>query len=123
MKIRMLSPLLAAIVAASPAVAEPCSTVASRYTIARTLRLAAEERPVNVQFQTSAGGVKLSDGLKSKYPDEMTIILQHQFKQLSVKDDRFQVVLWFKGYPERLTVPFGAIKSFWDRDELKCSDG
>ena len=123
MKTRMLLPLLAAIAAASPAVAEPCSTVASRYTIARTLRLAAEERPVNVHFQTSAEGVKIPDGLKSKYPDAMTIILQHQFKQLNVRDDRFQVVLWFKGYPERLTVPFGAIKSFWDRDELKCSDG
>ncbi len=97
--------------------------MASRYTMAQALRLAAEERPVNVHFRTSADGVKISDGLKSKYPDEMTVILQHQFKQLSVKDDRFQVVLWFKGYPERLTVPFGAIKSFWDRDELKCSDG
>jgi hypothetical protein len=67
MKTRMLLPLLAAIATASPAVAEPCSTVASRYTIARTLRLAAEERPVNVHFQTSAEGVKIPDGLKSKY--------------------------------------------------------
>ena len=123
MKIRMLFPLLASIAAASPAAAEPCSTVAARTTIAQTLRLAAEERPVNVHFQTSAEGVRISAGLKSKYPDEMTVILQHQFKQLNVKDDRFQVVLWFKGYPERLTVPFGAIRSFWDRDELKCSDG
>ena len=123
MKIRMLFPLLAAIAAASPASAEPCSTVASRDTIAETLRLAAEQRPVNVLLQTSAEGVKIPDHLKSKYPDEMTIILQYQFKQLSVKDDRFQVVLWFKGSPERLTVPFGAIRSFWDREELKCSDG
>lgn len=123
MKIRILFPLLAAIAATSPAAAEPCSTVASRYTIAATLRLAADERPVNVLFQTNAEGVKISDGLKSRYPDEMSIILQYQFKQLSVKDDRFQVVLWFKGYPERLTVPFGAIRSFWDRSELKCSDG
>ena len=123
MKIRILLPLLATIAAASPASAEPCSTVASRYTIAETLRLAAEERPVNILFQTTVAGVKIPDGLKSKFPDEMTIILQHQFKQLSVKDDRFQVVLWFRGYPERLTVPFRAIRSFWDRDELKCSDG
>jgi len=123
MKIRMLLPLLATIAATSPASAEPCSTVASRYTIAETLRLAAEQRPVNVLLQTSAEGVKIPDHLKSKYPDEMSIILQYQFKQLSVKDDRFQVVLWFKGSPERLTVPFGAIRSFWDRDELKCSDG
>ena len=51
MKIRILLPLLAAIAAASPAFAEPCSTVASRYTIAETLRLATEERPVNVLFR------------------------------------------------------------------------
>ena len=72
--------LLAAIAAASPASAEPCSTVASRY-IAETLRLAAEERPVNVLLQTRTAGVKISDHLKSRYPDELTIILQHQFKQ------------------------------------------
>ena len=94
MKTRMLLSLLAAIAAASPAAAEPCSTVASRNTIAETLRRAAEDRPVNVTFQTRAEGVKISEKLKSKYSDAMTIILQNEFKQLTVKDDRFEVVLW-----------------------------
>ena len=123
MKIRMLLSLLAAIAAASPASAEPCSTVASRNTIAETLRRAAEDRPVNVTFQTRAEGVKISDNLKSKYSDAMTIILQNEFKQLAVKDDRFEVVLWPATNPERLTVPFAAIRAFWDNATLKCSAG
>jgi hypothetical protein len=123
MKIRMLLSLLAAIAAASPAVAEPCSTVASRNTIAETLRRAAEDRPVSVTFQTRAEGVKISEKLKSKYSDAMTIILQNEFKQLTVKDDRFEVVLWPATRPERLTVPFAAIRAFWDNATLKCSAG
>jgi hypothetical protein len=123
MKIRMLLYLLAAIAAASPASAEPCSTVASRNTIAETLRRAAEDRPVNVTFQTRAEGVKISEKLKSKYSDAMTIILQNEFKQLAVKDDRFEVVLWPATNPERLTVPFAAIRAFWDNATLKCSAG
>lgn len=123
MKIRMLLSLLAAIAAASPASAEPCITVASRNTIAETLRRAAEDRPVNVTFQTRAEGVKISEKLKSKYSDAMTIILQNEFKQLAVKDDRFEVVLWPATNPERLTVPFAAIRAFWDNATLKCSAG
>jgi len=123
MKIRMLLSLLAAIAAASPASAEPCSTVASRNTIAETLRRAAEDRPVNVTFQTRAEGVKISEKLKSKYSDAMTIILQNEFKQLAVKDDRFEVVLWPATNPERLTVPFAATRAFWDNATLKCSAG
>lgn len=123
MKIRMLLPLLAAIAAASPVSAEPCSTAASRSTIAETLRLASEARPVNLTFQTRAGGVKISENIKSKYSDEMTIILQREFSQLSVKDDRFEVVLWFANSSERLTVPFAAIRAFWDKSDLKCSGG
>ena len=124
MKIRMLLSLLAAIAAASPAAAaEPCSTVASRNTIAETLRLATENRPINVTFQTRAEGVKISEKLKSKYSDAMTIILQNEFKQLAVKDDRFEVMLWPATHPERLTVPFAAIRAFWDNATLKCSAG
>jgi hypothetical protein len=122
MKIRMLLSLLAAIAAASPAVAaEPCSTAASRSTIAETLRRAAENRPVNVTFQTRAEGVKISENLKSKYSDAMTIILQNEFRQLVVKDDRFEVIMWPATHPERLTVPFTAIRAFWDNATLKCS--
>jgi len=51
----------------------------------------------------------------------MTIILQYESERLNVKDDRFDVVLKFKGRAEKLVVPFAAIKEFWDKDELKCS--
>jgi len=120
--IRILLLSLAIIFTASPAFAEPCSTIASRYTIAETLRLATEDRPVNVTFDTRAEGVKLPDHLRSKYPDEMNIILQYQFERLTVKDDRFDVLVWFKGSPARVFVPFAAIRQFWDKTELKCSD-
>ena len=53
-------------------------------------------------------------GFLRTYPDEMTIILQHQFWDLVVHDDRFEVGLSFGGIPERLLVPFSAIKSFFD---------
>jgi len=118
---RTLLLLLAILSAASPAAAEPCSTVASRYTIAETLRLASEHRPVNIVFDTTADGVKVPDRIKAAFPGEMTIILQYQFERLTVKDDRFDVLLWFKGYPARLFVPFAAIRQFWDLGELKCS--
>jgi hypothetical protein len=114
---------LAIIFAALPAFAEPCSRPAARAKIAEILPLASEQRPVNVTFRTHAEGVKLSLGLKSKYPDDMTIILQHDFEQLNIREDRFEVLLRFMGARERLTVPFTAIKAFWDKSELKCSDG
>ena len=114
---------LAIFIPASPAFADPCSKPAARSKIAETLPLASEQRPVNITFRTHADGVKLSLGLKSKYPDDMTIILQHDFEQLSIRDDRFEVLLRFMGNRERRSVPFNAIKAFWDKSELKCSDG
>ena len=115
--------LLAILIPASPAFAEPCSRPAARSKIVEALPLASEQRPVNVTFRTHADGVKLSLGLKSKYPDDMTIILQHDFEQLNIKEDRFEVLLRLMGARERLSVPFAAIKAFWDKSELKCSDG
>jgi hypothetical protein len=67
-----------------------------------------------ITFLSKAEGVKLSPRLLAQYPEEMTIILQHQFWDLVVSEDRFEVGLSFGGIPERLTVPFGAIKSFLD---------
>lgn len=67
-----------------------------------------------ITFLSRAEGVKLSPRLLAQYPDEMTIILQHQFWDLVVTEDRFEVGLSFGGIPERLTVPFSAIKSFFD---------
>ena len=115
--------LLAILVLATPALAEPCSRPAARSKIVEALPLASEQRPVNVTFRTHADGVKLSIGLKSKYPDDMTIILQHDFEQLNIKEDRFEVLLRLMGNRERLTVPFNAIKAFRDKSDLKCSDG
>jgi len=67
-----------------------------------------------ITFLSTADGVKLSSRLLAQYPEEMTIILQHQFWDLVVTEDRFEVGLSFGGIPERLVVPFAAIKSFLD---------
>jgi hypothetical protein len=67
-----------------------------------------------ITFLSEADGVKLSPRLLAQYPEEMTVILQHQFWDLVVSEDRFEVGLSFGGIPERLVVPFSAIKSFFD---------
>lgn len=67
-----------------------------------------------ISFDTQAEGVKLSQRLRSQYPDEMTVILQHQFWDLTVSEASFEVGLSFGGIPERLTVPFDAINGFFD---------
>jgi uncharacterized protein len=67
-----------------------------------------------ITFLSTAEGVKLSPRLLAQYPEEMTIILQHQFWDLVVTEDRFEVGLSFAGVPERLVVPFNSIKSFFD---------
>ena len=67
-----------------------------------------------ITFLSTADGVKLSPRLLAQYPEEMTIILQHQFWDLTVTEDRFEVGLSFGGIPERLVVPFNSIKSFFD---------
>jgi hypothetical protein len=67
-----------------------------------------------ISFDTGADGVRISPRLREQYPDEITIILQHQFWDLNVTDDSFEVGLSFGGVPERLVVPFAAIKGFFD---------
>lgn len=67
-----------------------------------------------VTFRTGAPGVRLSQRLREKHPDEMTIVLQHQFWDLSVSDHAFEVGLSFSGVPERLLIPFDAITTFFD---------
>lgn len=67
-----------------------------------------------VAFNTQADGVGISKRLKEQYPEEMTIVLQHRFWDLMVHDDRFEVKLTFNSIPERLVVPFTAIKVFFD---------
>lgn len=67
-----------------------------------------------ITFMSTAEGVKLSPRLLAQYPEEMTVILQHQFWDLAVTEEQFEVGLSFGGIPERLVVPFNAIKSFFD---------
>jgi len=67
-----------------------------------------------ITFDTHADGVKMSDRLRAQYPDEMTVILQHQFWDLTVNDYGFEVGLSFGGITERLAIPFEAINGFFD---------
>jgi uncharacterized protein len=67
-----------------------------------------------ITFDTRAEGVQLSQRMRAQYPAEMTIVLQHQFWDLVVSADAFEVGLSFGGVPERLSVPFVAIKGFFD---------
>lgn len=65
-------------------------------------------------FRTKAPGVDIPEFLHEQYPEEMTIILQHQFWGLKVRDDQFEVTLTFKKLPATLTVPFDALTAFFD---------
>ena len=67
-----------------------------------------------ISFDTLAPGVILSKRLREKYAEEMTIVLQHRFWDLIINEHRFEVKLTFDGIPERLVVPFKAIKVFFD---------
>jgi hypothetical protein len=67
-----------------------------------------------ISFDTKAEGVRISDRLRAQYPEEMTIILQHQFWDLAVNETTFEVGLSFGGIPEKLAVPFEAITGFFD---------
>jgi hypothetical protein len=67
-----------------------------------------------ITFDTQAPGVKLSSRMRAQYPQDMTIVLQHQFWDLAVTDDVLEVGLSFGGVPERLAIPMAAIKSFVD---------
>jgi uncharacterized protein len=67
-----------------------------------------------LSFRTGFPGVALPDDLLAKYPEEMTIVLQHQFWGLEVRDHEFSVTLSFQGRPEQLTIPFPAVTSFAD---------
>jgi uncharacterized protein len=72
------------------------------------------EHHFKITFVTTAPGVRLSERMRAQYPQTMTIILQHQFWDLAVRDDAFDVGLSFGGIPERLTVPFEAVSAFFD---------
>src|SRR5262249_27833592 len=63
-----------------------------------------------ITFDTGAEGVEVSARIRAQYPAEMMIVLQHQFWDLRVNEDRFEVGLSFSGIAEKLVVPFAAIK-------------
>lgn len=67
-----------------------------------------------ITFRTRTPGVQMADYLKDKFPDEMTIVIQHQYWDLEVTDDHFEVILKFSGVPQHLSIPFSAIARFFD---------
>jgi len=72
------------------------------------------EHHFKITFNSTAPGVKLSDRMREQYPETMTIVLQHQFWDLTVNDDAFEVGLSFGGVPERIAIPFAAVTAFFD---------
>jgi hypothetical protein len=67
-----------------------------------------------ITFKTEAVGVSIPPDLLAKYPDEMTIVLQHQYRDLAPGESFFTVTLKFGGQPKRLSVPYSAVTRFYD---------
>ncbi len=67
-----------------------------------------------VTFRTTDPGVEVPDHLRERYPTEMTVVLQHQYWDLEVDEIGFAVTLSFNDVPQRLRIPFHAIKVFAD---------
>ena len=67
-----------------------------------------------VSFQTNFPGVSISPQLKARYPEEITIVVQHQFWDLKITDKQFSLMLSFNNIPEKLVVPFDALTAFAD---------
>lgn len=81
--------------------------------VAATGRLPGEHH-FFITFLTGAPGVRISQHLKAKYAEQMTIVVQHQFWDLKVSDTQFEIGLSFSDTPERLVIPFNAIRGFYD---------
>jgi uncharacterized protein len=67
-----------------------------------------------ITFRTHGAGVIIPEHLSNRYPDEMTIVLEHQFWDLEVFPDRFRVILKFSGQPHPIVIPFAALTRFFD---------
>ena len=92
---------------------------ALRSVIRRALDFAADkglpgDHHFYITFRTDADGIEVPAYLKAENPEELTIVLQHQFEDLVVNEDALWVTLRFNGKPERLRVPFDAVVSFAD---------
>jgi hypothetical protein len=71
-----------------------------------------------VSYDTNHVGVEMAESLRRQYPDEITIVIQHNFKDLQVFDEYFQISLSFGGKHTKLVIPFKAITSFADPSEM-----
>ena len=92
---------------------------AMRGLIARVLdRVAAEGLPGEhhffISFDTNHPGVQIADWLRDRYPEDMTIVLQHWYEGLEVREEEFSVTLNFGDHPEPLVIPFDALRTFVD---------
>ena len=67
-----------------------------------------------ITFLTGAPGVRISTRLRERYPEQMTIVIQFQYWDLKVTDTGFEVGLSFSDVPERLEIPFSAVRGFYD---------
>lgn len=67
-----------------------------------------------ISFQTNFPGVSISPQLKARYPEEITIVIQHQFWDLKISEKQFSIMLSFNNIPEKLVVPFDALTAFAD---------
>ncbi len=67
-----------------------------------------------ITLSTQHPGVEMADWLRARYPEEITIVIQHWFENLAVDDDGFAITLNFGNQPEPLYVPFDAISTFVD---------
>ena len=67
-----------------------------------------------ISFRTRAPGVKIADYLIERFPQDMTIVIQHQYWDLEVSDERFEIILKFSGVPQHLSIPFSAVTRFVD---------
>lgn len=67
-----------------------------------------------IAFDTRYEGVQMSDRLLQRYKDEMTIVIQHQYWNLRITEEHFEIELSFDNIPEKLSIPFAAIKGFFD---------
>jgi uncharacterized protein len=67
-----------------------------------------------ITFDTTVEGVELADWLRARYPQEMTVVIQHWFENLEVTDDGFSITLNFGNSPEPMVIPFDAVRTFVD---------
>lgn len=67
-----------------------------------------------ITFRTGHPGVKVSPAIQQRYPQEMTIVIQHQYWDLKITEEDFQITLSFNNIPEKLSIPYAAVKNFFD---------